>query len=116
MNEEKYIQVEMENESYVVVPEGDFTGDESRRDIRVLESDDLTDFEMGADHTGTIVGVDPSEYDSVDQMYRDAVERAQELNSDSVEDEFFSEDPLEEEPDDELEEDTLEALDMYGGE
>ena len=49
-------------------------------------------------------------------MYRDDVERAQESNSGSVEDEFFSEDPLEEEPDDELEEDPLEALDMYGGE
>jgi hypothetical protein len=116
MNDEKYIEIEVGDESYVVVPEGEFAGDPSKEDIRVLDSDDLTDFEMGADHTGTVVGIDPSEYDSVDQMYRDAVERAQELNSDSVEDEFFSEDPLEEEPDDELEEDPLEALDMYGGE
>ena len=103
MNDEEYIEVEFGDETYLVAPEGRFTGDESRRDVRVLESDEVSDFEIGVEQAGTRVGVDPSQYDSVEEMYRDAVEKAQELNSGSVEDEFFSEDPLE-------------ALDMYGGE
>lgn len=114
MNDEQYIQVEVGDESYVVVPEGEFAGDESREDIRVLESDEVSDFEMGVVQAGTVIGVDPSEYDSVDQMYRDAVEKAQQVNTGFIEDEFFSDDPLE--GDEEPEEDPLEALDMYGGE
>ena len=114
-NENDYIEIEIEDERYLISHEGVFMGDESRRDIRVLEPEEVSDFEMGVEQAGTRVGVDPSEYDSVEQMYRDAVVKSQEMNS-GWEEELFNEDPLEENEDqeDQEDQDPLEQLDMYG--
>lgn len=121
MSDEEYVEVELGDETYVLVPEGGFAGDESRKDIRVLDADeDVSNFKSGVEHAGTRVGVDPSQYDSQSEMYRDAVERALDQNAGSILDEFLSGDPLEEddtpeEENDKSGEDSLEALDMYGG-
>jgi hypothetical protein len=83
MNSDNYVGVDFGDETYFVAPEGGFLGDDTREDIRVLDQDEVSDYEMGIEHVGTVVGLDPSSFDSTDQMYEKAVERAEELNSGS---------------------------------
>ena len=115
MDREQYIEIELGDQTYMVAPEGTFTGDESRRDIRVLSPGEVSDFEIGIEQAGTRVGVDPSQYDSLTQMYQDAVEKAQEMGSEEAFDELFADEPLENDSDEESDADPIEALDMYGG-